>query len=71
MDNDMPRDPFREGQVDFGPIAANDTAFLSAHVAAGMTEVCALELTKVYLQFMLGVLLTNAQPEQEQAGESD
>lgn len=57
MGDEMPRDPFREGQVDWGPLAANDAAFLSAHVAAGMSEVCALELTKVYLQFTLGVLL--------------
>jgi hypothetical protein len=73
MGDEMPRDPFREGQVDFGPIAANDTAFLSAHLAAGMTEVCALELTKVYLQFMLGVLLAGSgqSPEQDGTGESD
>ena len=71
MGDEMPRDPFREGQVDWGPLASNDAAFLSAHVAAGMSEVCALELTKVYLQFALGVLLASGSqsPEHDEAGE--
>lgn len=70
-DDSMPADPFREGQVDFGPIAANDTAFLSAHLAAGMSEVCALELTKVYLQFMLGVFLAGSAQVPEQDTEDE
>ena len=67
MPDGMPADPFREDQPDWGWLAGNDAAFLAAHVAAGMAEGAALELTKVYLQFMLGVFLANPaaqQPEQ-------
>ena len=67
-DEPMPADPFREGHPDFGPLAANNVAFLSAHVAAGMAEQHALELTKVYLQFWLGVMLANSAPQQPEPG---
>ena len=71
-DDGMPADPFREGQIDCGWLANHDAAFFAAHVAAGLTEPVALELTKAYLQFVLGVMLANSaqQPEQEQPGEA-
>jgi len=55
----MPADPFREGQPDWSGLAANDASFFSAHVAAGMPPEHALELTKVYLNFMLTVIFAN------------
>jgi hypothetical protein len=64
-DEAMPSDPFREGQPDWGWLAGNDATFLAAHVAAGMAEGTALELTKVYLNFMLGVLLASASTQQQ------
>jgi len=69
MPDEMPSDPFREGAPDFGWLAGNNTAFLSAHVAAGMAEAHALELAKVYLTFMLNVIFSRAarqQPDQQQ-----
>jgi hypothetical protein len=63
--SEMPADPFREGQPDWGFVAANDHSFYVAHVAAGLPDAHALELTKVYLQFMLGVMLANAGQQQE------
>jgi hypothetical protein len=65
--DEMPADPFREGQVDWGPFAAGDAAFFAAHLAAGMPEMPALELTKEYMRFWLGVMLANSaqQPSQE------
>lgn len=76
MPDGMPADPFREDQPDWTWLAGQDTAFFAAHVAAGMAEAHALELTKVNLQFWLGVMLANSaaqQPEQQhgdQAGGS-
>ena len=68
MPDGMPADPFREDQYDWTQFAAGDAAFFAAHVAAGMGEGFALELTKEYMRFWLGVLLANApqQPEPEQ-----
>ena len=65
-DEPMPSDPFREGQPDWGWLAGNDSAFFSAHVAAGMTEQHALELTKVYLNLMLGVMLASSAAQQQE-----
>jgi hypothetical protein len=65
-DEGMPADPFREGQPDWSGLAACDVAFLSAHLAAGMAEAHAVELTKTYLTFMLGVILASQQQEQQQ-----
>lgn len=78
-DEGMPADPFREGQFDWGWLAGHDTAFLSAHLAAGMAEAHAVELTKAHLQFWLGVMLAapaaqqpSGQPEtpEQQQGEA-
>ena len=67
MGDEMPADPFREGQIDWGWLAGQDAAFLSAHVAAGMSEAAALELTKAHMQFWLGIMLANsAVPQQPQ-----
>ena len=73
MDRDMPADPFREDQFDWAQFAAGDAAFFAAHLAAGMAEIPALELTKEYMRFWLGVMLAGSaqQPEPGQAGESD
>jgi len=60
----MPADPFREGQPDWSGLAASDCAFLSAHLAAGMAEMHAVELTKVYLNFMLTVIFANQAAQQ-------
>ena len=54
----MPADPFREGHYDWTNFAAGDQAFFTAHVAAGMPETVALELTKTYMMYMLGILLS-------------
>lgn len=72
-DEQMPSDPFREGQPDWGPLAANNAAFLSAHIAAGMAEPHALELTKTYLQWWLSVMLATSAAQQapdQQQGEA-
>lgn len=71
MPDGMPADPFREDQPDWGWLAGTNAAFLAAHIAAGMAESTALELTKVNLQFWLGVMLANsaAQQQPEQPGE--
>jgi hypothetical protein len=63
MGHEMPADPFREEQFDWTAFAAGDAAFFSAHIAAGMPEIPALELTKEYMRFWLGVMLAGAQPE--------
>ena len=73
-DPEMPSDPFREEHIDWGWLAGQDTAFLSAHVAAGMAEPAALELTKTHLQFWLGIMLANSAaqlPQEQQQGEQD
>ena len=70
MPEEMPADPFREGQIDWGWLAGQDAAFLSAHLAAGMAEAHAVELTKAHMQFWLGVMLAGSAaqqpPEQQQ-----
>ena len=66
----MPADPFREEQFDWTNFAAGDTAFFHAHIAAGMAEMPALELTKEYMRFWLGVMLASSAQEQEQPGEA-
>lgn len=70
--DDMPSDPFREGQPDFGWLAGNNAAFLAAHVAAGMAEAHAVELTKVYLTFTLNVIIAaqSARQHPERQGEA-
>jgi hypothetical protein len=67
MGDEMPTDPFREGQPDWVPLAANNHAFYLAHVAAGMPDGHALELTKTYLTFMLGMSAANAASQEQQA----
>lgn len=64
-DEGMPADPFREGQPDWSGLAANDASFFSAHVCAGMAPEHALELTKVYLNFMLTVIFANQAAQQQ------
>jgi len=66
MPDGMPADPFREDQFDWTAFAAGDAAFFSAHVAAGMGEVPALELTKEYMRFWLGVMLASAPQQSDQ-----
>ena len=69
MGDEMPADPFREGQIDWGWLAGQDAAFFAAHVAAGMSEAVAIELTKTHMQFWLGIMLANsAQQEQVEPG---
>ena len=65
MGDEMPADPFREGQLDWGPLAANNFAFFSSHLAAGFSEAQALELTARYLSFVVGVIYANQQAEPE------
>jgi len=65
MGDEMPADPFREGQLDWGPLAANNFAFFSSHLAAGFSETLALELTARYLSFVVGVIYANQQAEPE------
>ena len=38
MDHEMPADPFRDGMLDWGPLAAGNFAFFTAHLAAGFTR---------------------------------
>lgn len=73
MDDAMPADPFREGQMDWGPIAAYAYSFFTSHMAAGFSEVQALELVGRYESYLLTVIFANqaAQQEPGQAGESD
>ena len=68
----MPSDPFREGQMDWGPFAAANFAFFAAHIAAGFTEQQAMELTGRYLNFVVSVLFANQprQPEPEPGTEA-
>ena len=69
MGDEMPADPFREGGVDWGPLAANHFAFFSSHLAAGFTEGQALELTARYLSFMVGVIFANHEAQQQDPAE--
>lgn len=57
--DDMPSDPFREGQIDWGPFAANNFAFFSSHLAAGFPENVALELTARYMSFVVGAIFAS------------
>lgn len=68
MGDEMPADPFREGQVDWGPLAANNFAFFSSHLAAGFSEAVALELTARYLSFVVGVIFAGQAAQQEEPG---
>lgn len=72
MPDDMPADPFREGQIDWGPLAANNFAFFSSHLASGFSEGQALELTSRYMSFVVGVIYSQAaqQPPEQQQGEA-
>ena len=67
MDSDGPPDPFRDGQPDWVPLAANNHAFFMAHLAAGFTEQQALELTARYMSFVVTILYS--QPQQPEPGE--
>ena len=66
-DEPMPSDPFREGQLDWAPLASNNHAFFVAHLAAGFSENQALELTARYLSFVVSVLFAN-QSQQPETG---
>lgn len=66
MGDEMPADPFREGQFDWTAFAAGDAAFFHAHMAAGMAEIPALELTKEYMRFWLGVMLAGSAQQQQE-----
>ena len=68
MPDGMPADPFREDQYDWTAFAAGDAAFFSAHIAAGMAEIPALELTKEYMRFWLGFILANSATQQQDPG---
>jgi hypothetical protein len=61
MGDEMPADPFRDGQPEWGPLAANNHAFFVAHLAAGFSEAQALELTARYLSFVVGVIYASQQ----------
>jgi len=65
--DEMPADPFRDGMLDWGPLAANNFAFFSAHLAAGFSEGQALELTARYLSFVVGVIFANPPAHQDGA----
>lgn len=64
----MPADPFRDGQLDWGPLAANNFAFFAAHLAAGFTEAQGIELTARYLSFVVGVIYANQAAQQQEQG---
>ena len=66
--DEMPADPFREGQLDWGPMAANNYAFFSSHIAAGFSEGQALDLTGRYLSFIVSVMFANQASQQEDPG---
>jgi hypothetical protein len=59
MDHEMPADPFHDGQIDWGPLAANHFSFFSSHIAAGFTEAQALDLMGRYLGFLLTVMFAS------------
>ena len=69
MGDEMPADPFREGQLDWGPLAANNFAFFSSHLAAGFSEGQALELTARYLSFVVGMIVAGQADQQQDPGD--
>lgn len=69
MDHEMPADPFRDGQLDWGPMAATNFAFFSAHLAAGFSEAHALDLTGRYLSFVVSVIFASQSQQQEPGGQ--
>ena len=69
MEHELPADPFREGMLDWGPLAAGNFAFFTAHLAAGFSEGQALELTARYLSFMVGVIFANQAEQQRDPGD--
>ena len=60
----MPSDPWREAQMDWGPLAAGNFAFFAAHLAAGFTEQQSMELTGRYLNFVVSVIFANQSRQQ-------
>jgi hypothetical protein len=62
--DEMPADPFRDGMLDWGPLAAGNFAFFAAHLAAGFSEAQALDLTGRYLSLVVSILFAN-QPAQQ------
>lgn len=62
----MPADPFRDGNMDWGPLAANNFAFFAAHMASGFTEQQALDLTGRYLSLILSVMFSQQGQQGEQ-----
>jgi len=69
MGDEMPADPFREGQPEWGPLAANNHAFFVAHLAAGFSEAHALELTARYLSFVVSVMFASQPSRQQEPGD--
>lgn len=68
MSDEMPADPFRDGQPEWGPLAANNHAFFVAHLAAGFSEAHALELTARYLSFVVSLIYANQAQQQDPGG---
>ena len=67
MGDEMPADPFRDGVLDWGPLAAGNFAFFAAHLAAGFSEAQALDLTGRYLSLVVSIMFANPPaPQQEQ-----
>ena len=69
MGDEMPADPFRDGSLDWGPLAAGNFAFFAAHLAAGFSEGQALDLTGRYLSFVVSVLFANQAAQQQEPGD--
>ena len=67
-DEPMPSDPFREGQMDWGPLASGNFAFFAAHLAAGFSEAQAMDLTGRYLNFVVSVLFAGQVRQQPEPG---
>lgn len=61
-DEAMPADPFREGQPDFGQLAALNFGFWSAHVAAGFKEDAAMQLTTAYMSMLVASAAAQSSP---------
>lgn len=68
MGDEMPADPFRDGQMDWGPIAAYSFSFFTAHMAAGFSEMQAIELTGRYQSYLLTVIFANQTAQQPEPG---